>query len=133
MPHAMSDTMLETTLQTTVQRLGDVAVVHLAGRLVRGEGCSNLRDVVFGQTDAGMIVLNLAQVDRIDAWGLGALLRLREWARSQQITFKLMNTVEQVERLLHLTRLDRVFEFCSVRDQFCLMQGADRPTQAAVA
>jgi anti-anti-sigma factor len=127
--------MLEATLQATVQRLGDASVIHLTGRLVRGEGCSHLRDVVLGQADARMIVLNLAQVDRIDAWGLGVLLRLRDWARSRGTVFKLMNTVHQVERVLQLTRLDRVFEFCSARDQLCLMHraAADCPTQAAVA
>ncbi len=81
-----------------------------------------------------MIVLNLAQVDRIDAWGLGVLLRLQEWARSRGTAFKLMNIAHQVERVLHLTRLDRGFEFCSVRELFCLMhRAADSPAQAAVA
>ena len=131
MPRA---TLQRTRLQATVQRLGNAAVVHLTGRLVRGEGCSHLRDVVLGEADADLIVINLAQVDRVDAWGLGVLVRLREWARSKQITFKLMNTLNQVERVLRLTRLDHVFEFCSVREQFCLMHRASNiPKQAAVA
>lgn len=131
MPRA---TLQRTTLQATVQRLGDAAVIHLTGRLVRSEGCSHLRDVVLGQADAATIVINLAQLDRIDAWGLGVLLRLREVARSKRILFKLMNTVNQVERVLRLTRLDDVFEFCSLREQFCLMhRAAVVPTQAAVA
>jgi anti-anti-sigma factor len=121
-------------LSATIQRLGDATVIHLAGSLVRGESCLKLRDVVLAEAAAGMVVLNLAQVNRIDAWGLGVLLRLREWARLQRIQFKLMNTVNQVERLLHLTTLDRVFEFCSVRDQFCLMhRAAASPVAAAVA
>ncbi len=129
MPTAIS----QTSLQATVQRLGNATVIHLAGRLVRGEGCSHLRDVVLEQSDAGMIVLNLAEVDRIDAWGVGVLLRLREWARAQGISFRLMNTVDQVERVLRVTRLDRVFEFCSVRELLCLMHRADSHSEAAVA
>ena len=121
------------TLHTTVQRLGDAAVIHVTGRLVRGESCSTLRDIVLGQGDAAMIVLNLAELDRIDAWGLGALLRLQEWARSREIPFRLMNTVDQVARVMHLTKLDRVFEFCSVREQFCLMHRAAHAAEAAVA
>ena len=121
-------------LEATVQRLGDAAVIHLTGRLVWGECSSKLRDVALGQADAVTIILNLAEVDRIDAWGLGVLLHLRDWARSRGIVFKLMNTVHQVEQVLHLTRLDRVFEFCSVRELFCLMhRAADYPTRAAVA
>jgi anti-anti-sigma factor len=120
-------------IKTTVQRLGDVVVIHLKGRLRRGEGCSHLRDVVLEQADAGMIVLNLSEVERIDAWGLGVLLQLREWARSQGVAFKLMNSANQVQRLLQLTKLDRVFEFCSVRDLLCLMYRAELPAQVAVA
>jgi anti-anti-sigma factor len=134
----MPQPILQTTLQATVQTLGNTAVIHLNGRLVRGEGCAQLRDLVVGlvlnQGDAGTIVLNLAGVDRIDAWGLGALLRLREWARAQSVSLKLMNTVDQVERILRMTGLDRVFEFCSVRDQFRLMhRAAEAVTHAAVA
>jgi len=121
-------------IKTTVQRLGDVVVIHLKGRLARGEGCSHLSDVVLKQADAGMIVLNLSEVERIDAWGLGVLLRLRERARSQGVAFKLMNSVDQVRRLLQLTKLDRVFEFCSVRDLLCLMYSdAGSPAEAVVA
>jgi anti-anti-sigma factor len=127
-------TLRRTTLQATVQRLGDAAIIHLTGSLVRGENCSHLQDVVLAEADAAMIVINLAQLDRVDAWGLGVLLRLRELARSKQILFRLTNTLNQVERVLRLTRLDRVFEFCSVRELFCLMhRAAIVPTQAAVA
>jgi anti-anti-sigma factor len=84
--------------------------------------------------DAAIIVLNLAEVDGIDACGIGTLLRLQEWARSRGSVYKLMNIVEQVHRVLLLTGLDRAFEFCSVREQFCLMhRAADSTTQAAIA
>lgn len=130
MPQAMSQTGLE----ATVQNLGDARVIHLMGRLVRGESCSKLRDVACSQTDAGTIVLNLAEVNGIDACGIGTLLRVQEWARSKGTGFKLMNTVDQVHRVLLLTQLDHAFEFCSVRDQFCLMhRAANAATEAAVA
>src|ERR1700693_2810003 len=38
--------------------------------------------------------------------------------------FKLMNAGNKVEQVLELTRLDRVFESCSVRDLFCLLRRA---------
>ncbi len=126
--------MSKTNLQATVQNLGDVTIIHLAGRLVRGEGCSKLRDAVLSQSDGDAIVLNLGQVDAIDAYGIGMLLRLQESARSRGTVFKLMNTVHQVHRVLLVTGLDRAFEFCSVPELLCLMHRAsERPTQAAVA
>jgi anti-anti-sigma factor len=111
-------------LNATVQRLGDTSIFHLQGRLViDGDSCSILRNGLFGQADASRIVINLAHIDRIDAWGLGALLRLRDWAHTRGMTFKLMNTMHQVERMLQITRLNCVFEFCSLRD-FCLLHHA---------
>ena len=121
-------------LEVSVQRLGDATVLHLAGRLVRGEDSSSLRGIALRQADARTIVLNLAEVERMDAFGLGVLLGLREWAHSRGTMLKLMNTVGQVDRVLRLTRLDRVFEFCSVRELFCLMHRAGAAArQAAVA
>jgi hypothetical protein len=68
-----------------------------------------------------MLVLDLAQVDRIDAAGLGVLLGVREWAHSNAVRFKLMNVMNNVEQVLELTKLDCVFEFCSIRDLFHLL------------
>jgi hypothetical protein len=72
-----------------------------------------------------MLVLDLAQVDRIDAGSLGVLLGLREWARSNAIRLRLMNVTNQVEHVLELTRLDRV-QFCSVWDMFPSAEACNR-------
>jgi anti-anti-sigma factor len=78
----------------------------------------------FSQRHSRMLVIDLARVDRIDAGGLGVLLGLRESARSSAIMFKLMNVTKRVEGILALTHLQRVFEFCSVREFFCLLHRA---------
>ena len=111
-------------LNVTVQKLGDTTVLRCQGRIVIGDACTILRNAVLGQTHTRMLVLDLAQVDRIDAGGLGVLLGLRKWARSNAIRLRLMNVMNQVEHVLELTRLDRVFEFCSVWDMFHLLQPA---------
>jgi anti-anti-sigma factor len=89
-----------------------------------GDAYTILRNSVLSQTRTRMLVLDLAQVDRIDAGGLGVLLGLREWAYSHAIRFRLMNVMNQVEHVLESTRLDRVFEFCSVQDMFHLLHSA---------
>jgi anti-anti-sigma factor len=88
---------------------------------VIGDAYAILRNAVLSQTCTRMLVLDLAQVDRIDAGGLGVLLGLRQWAYSHAFKLRLMNVMNQVEQVLQLTKLDRVFEFCSVRDMFCLL------------
>ncbi len=108
-------------LNTTVQKLGDSTVLQCQGRIVIGDAYSILRQTVITQTHSRTLVLDLAQVDRIDAGGLGVLLSLREWAYSHAIRFQFMNVMNQVQRVLELTKLDRVFEFCSVEDMFALL------------
>jgi anti-sigma B factor antagonist len=108
-------------LNATVQKLGDTTVLRCQGRIVIGDAYTTLRNAVLSQTHTRMLVLDLAQVDRIDAGGLGVLLGLREWAYSNAIGLRLMNVMNQVEQVLELTKLDRVFEFCSVRDMFHLL------------
>jgi|SRR5882724_9346909 len=110
--------------KVTVQELGDARVFRCQGRIVIGDAYSTLRNAVLSQTHARMLVLDLAQVDRIDAGGLGVLLDVRAWARSGGIVFKLMNVTKKVEEILELTHLQPVFEFCSVRDLFCLLHRA---------
>jgi anti-sigma B factor antagonist len=116
-------------LNTTAQKLGDSTVLRCQGRIVIGDAYSILRTAVLRQTRSRTLVIDLAQVDRIDAGGLGVLLGLREWAYSHAIGFQLMNVMNQVQLVLELTKLDRVFEFCSVEDMFALLhpKGAIAP------
>jgi anti-anti-sigma factor len=108
-------------LNATVQKLGDSTVLRCQGRIVIGDAYRILRNAVLRQAHTRILVLDLAQVDRVDAGGLGVLLGLREWAYSHAIRFQLMNVMNQVELILELTKLDRVFEFCSVEDMFALL------------
>ena len=111
-------------LKITVQKLGDTNVLRCHGRIVGGDAGSILRNAVLSQGHTGMLVIDLARVERIDAGGLGILLGLRESARSRAISFKLMNATKSVEDILEMTYLQRVFEFCSVGELFCLLHRA---------
>ena len=111
-------------LNATAQKLGDSTVLRCQGRIVIRDAYAILRNAVLRQTHTRTLILDLAQVDRIDAGGLGVLLGLREWACSHAIRFQLMNTTNQVEHVLELTKLDRIFEFCSVEDMFQLLHFA---------
>src|ERR1700747_373210 len=111
-------------LNATAQKLGDSTVLRCQGRIVIGDAYAILRNAVLRQTHTRTLILDLAQVDRIDAAGLGVLLGLREWACSHAIRFQLMNVMNQVEHVLELTKLDCVFEFCSVEDMLHLLHFA---------
>ncbi len=111
-------------LNATAQKLADSTVLRCQGRIVIGDAYAILRNAVLRQTHTRTLILDLAQVDRIDAGGLGVLLGLREWACSHAIRFQLMNVTNQVEHVLELTKLDRVLEFCSVEDMLQLLHFA---------
>jgi anti-anti-sigma factor len=103
-------------LNATAQKLGDCTVLWCQGRIVIGDAYAILRNAVLEQTHTRTLILDLAQVDRIDAGGLGVLLDLREWAHSRAIRFQLMNVINLVKYVLQLTKLDRVLEFCSAEE-----------------
>jgi anti-anti-sigma factor len=111
-------------LHVIVFEVGTATMVRCRGRIGSGDDYSILRNALLSQTHARTLVLDLAQVDRIDAGGLGILLGLREWTRSKAIRFRLMNVMNQALEVFELTKLDSVFEFCSVKDMFHLLHHA---------
>jgi anti-anti-sigma factor len=111
-------------LNIQVEKLGAVDVLHFRGRIVYGVATTTLREAVFSQANASVVVLDLAQVVLIDASGLGALLELREWTQSKGIEFKLMNVRNLVQQVFEITRLDTVFEISSRESISCAAAGA---------
>ena len=111
-------------LAVNVQNFGDVVVLHCKGRIVAGD--TTLQNAIRSLKDPGTLVLDLAQVDAVDAGGLGVLLDLEAWTHSRHMQLKLANVSNSVRRVLELTQLDRVFEICSERELFRLLRRATR-------
>jgi len=93
-------------LNVTVQKLGDVAILHCQGRIVRGQETAILCAAV--QQHGRDVILDLRKVDAIDAAGVGALVSLQ----AAGIYLRLMAPSEQVREILSLAKLDSVFEIC---------------------
>jgi len=96
-------------LNIRVQQLGDVAILCLQGRVVIGE-TDKLTAVVWSQSNASMVVLDFAEVELIDARGLGVLLELRKLTQTRGIEFRLINVNGVVQQVMKITRLNSVFE-----------------------
>jgi len=97
-------------VQTT--KLGNVAVLTVHGKIVRGE-TYQLRRSVSEQTDKSVIVLDLGRVDTIDARGLGVLLEIRAHTQEMGIELRLRNVSKLINQILEITRLDSIFELAS--------------------
>ena len=80
-------------LTIDVERSSGVAVVHCSGRLVRGVEVCTLRNAVVSEKTTRIVVLDLSQVEFMDAGGLNALVSLHHWTRNHGIQLKLTQSV----------------------------------------
>jgi anti-anti-sigma factor len=113
--------MLNIAIENTV----DVVILRCTGRMVRGEALQALRAAVVARVNARIIILDLAQVQFLDAGGLALLLSLHEWTGRRRIQMKLTSPSKFVRKVFALTRLDHVFDI-STLDQ--VVQTLRHPT-----
>ena len=93
-------------LTVTVENFGEGVVLRCLGRIVRGGETSILCSAV--QQESRNVVLDLTEVDAIDAAGIGALVALQ----AARVYLKLLNPTQQVREVLKVIKLDSIFEIC---------------------
>ena len=113
-------------LTLDVEKANDVAVVRCSGRLVRGTEIATLRNAVVSEKNTRIVVLDLSEVEALDAGGLNALVSLQLWSRNHGVQLKLVNPSPFVRETLMRMRLDQVFDISSLRDALWVLS---RPTQ----
>lgn len=112
-------------LMIDVEKNGGVAVVHCSGRLVRGVEVCTLRNAVVSEKTTRVVVLDLSQVEFMDAGGLNSLVSLYHWTRNHGVQLKLVNPSGFVHEMLTRTRLNRVLDISSLRDALEILSGSD--------
>ena len=112
-------------LTINVEKTGDVAIVRCVGRIVRGAELRTLRDAVFAEQDIRIIVIDLSDVEMLDAGGLTALLSLLQWARNRNVQLKLVNPSHFVNEVLTRTGLDHVFEISTFEHALFVLSAPD--------
>ena len=93
-------------LSVTAKELSGAVILQCSGRLVRGEETILLCAAV--QQHGRAVILDLREVDAMDAAGIGVLVSLQ----AAGIYLKLLNPTAQVRDLLAITQLESVFEIC---------------------
>jgi anti-anti-sigma regulatory factor len=78
-------------LNLTVEKIGNVAVLHCEGRIVGSDVALRLRDAVTQQRRARVVLLDLSGVKTLEGGGLGMLLFLQMWTRAHGIQFKVFD------------------------------------------
>lgn len=117
-------------LTVKVERAGDIVVVKCAGRIVRGQEAT-LRNAVLQEKLARMVVLDLSEVDAVDAGGLNLLISLHRWTENNRAHLKLVNPRPFVHEMLTRTHLDCVFDISTFDHALAVLGGAEQaPLQA---
>jgi len=96
-------------LKVHARKSDSVEILCLEGQIVKGD-TDSLRSAVELTSGASDIVLDLSNVNRVDAHGLGVLLELREQTLANGTHFELVNVNENLSRVFEITRLNTVFE-----------------------
>jgi anti-anti-sigma factor len=120
-------------LQFHVECLQDVAVVHCSGRMVRGAALDCFRRRIEQLDRVRVLVLDVSEVDHLDAGGLGTLLLVRRWTIKNSAKLKLVNPPVFFRRLLDATHLTSVFEISSLKEAISILRGRECPPRFAVA
>lgn len=108
-------------MQISVERIGNVAIVHCEGRIVRSDAACQLRDTVRAEHDARIVLLDLSNVKALEGGGLGMLLFLDVWARAQGIQFKIFDPPDCVRRSLERTRSAAELEIAGIGEVLSLL------------
>jgi anti-anti-sigma factor len=120
-------------LTARVERAEDVAIVTVSGRIVRGQE-STLKNAVLAEKCARVIVLDLTDVETLDAGGLTLLVSLHRWTESRRAHLKLVNPRPFVYEMLTRTHLDCVFDISSLNHALAVLGNCEcnsRPAHAA--
>jgi anti-anti-sigma factor len=120
-------------LQFQVECLQDVAIVNCSGRMVRGAALDAFRRQIEQLERVRVLVLDVSEVDHLDAGGLGTLLLVRRWAMRNSAKMKLVNPPVFFRRLLEATQLTSVFEISSLKEALCILRAKECPPRFAVA
>jgi anti-sigma B factor antagonist len=99
-------------MTTSTREVGGVTIVDISGRIVLGEECAALHELVRDLLSKGhkKILFNLGDVNYIDSSGLGCLVSAFTTLRKQQGEMKLLNLTNKVHDLIQITKLYTVFD-----------------------
>ena len=99
-------------MEITTRQNGDVTILDLKGKLVRGVGDEALReamDRLLGERRP-KVLINLSDVSFVDSSGIGELVASKKVADQLGTSVKLMQVPERVQHTLKLSLLLPLFE-----------------------
>jgi len=117
-------------LHYEIECMHDVAVVRCSGRMVRGAALDEFRRGIERLGRLRVLVLDLSEIQQLDAGGLGTLLLVRRWTMQNAARLKLVNPPVFFRRILEATKLISVFEISSLKDALYILRPGCAPRYA---
>jgi anti-anti-sigma factor len=100
--------------------------------MVRGAALDQFRRRIEQLQRLRVLVLDLSDVEQLDAGGLGTLLLVRRWATQNSARLKLVNPPIFFREMLEATHLNSVFDVSSLKDALYILR-PECPPRFAVA
>ena len=117
-------------LRVRTERADDLAILKCSGRIVRGQEIV-LESAVLEEKHAHTILLDLTEVESLDAGGLTLLVSLHRWAESNDKHLKIVNPRPFVHEMLTRTHLDCVFDISTFDHALAVLGCECREAHAA--
>jgi len=96
----------------SIRKVGNVIIVDISGQIVLNKESNSLGNLVRDLLGKGhrKILVNLADVNRIDTAGLAYLVSAFTSVRKLEGELKLLNPTKDIRAVIQITKLDTVFD-----------------------
>lgn len=117
---------METPMTIVEERVGDVTILRLKGRLELDDGDVMLRDHVDRLVAEGRIqlLIDMKDVTRMDSAGIGMLAGKFMTVKGRGGAMHLLNLTARAGRLMHITKLETIFDIFHDEDEALRSLGA---------
>ena len=97
-------------MEISTTKTGVWTVIAVSGEVDLHHSTDLRVEIIRHLDDGESVLLDMAKVSYIDSSGIAAMAQSLSHARSKGVEFALVQPGEAVMRILHLTRLDAVFQ-----------------------
>ena len=103
---------MSTPMEIVERQVNDVTILRLKGKLELDDGDAVLKETVDRLVAEGRVdlVLDMSDVTRMDSAGIGMLVGKYMTVKKRGGTMRLLHLTDRTSRLLHVTRLETIFE-----------------------
>lgn len=106
-------------MKWSLEKFDDCCIINLPKNAFKKENIIILKKLIADLTeeDYKIFLLNMGQISKLDDIGLGMILGLYKLSFYHEIKIRLYNLQSYTSQLIFQTRLNSIFDICSVDDE----------------